>query len=410
MLTNKNFLFLWIGQLISNFGDRLNQMALVALVYQRNPGSEVALAKLISFTIIPVFIIGPIAGAWVDRLNRKNIMMISDMLRGALVLSIPLFIRFNQILPIYAVIFLTFSISRFFIPSKMAIIPEIVSREKLLVANTLQDTTHTIGNVVGLVVAGLIVNISYIGAVGGFYIDSATFFISACFIAMMARTYVSRDVGAELMDTAKALENSFRRSIFSEIKEGLKYLTVHSDMRFIVYVFFLLMAGIGAISCVIIVFVQDAFGTSTKHLGFLGMFLAGGLFLGTILYGKLGQTIPKRKVIYLSFISSGIFIIIFTLLVSRYPNIFLAGSLVGLLGMSVSPMMASMNTLTHETIPEEVRGRIFSSLEAVIHLGFIAFMFLAAYAARYVNRFWILIVVGMIFTISGSAGAARRRG
>lgn len=63
VLSNRNFLFLWLGQLVSNFGDRLNQMALVALVYQRDPGNEVALAKLISFTIIPVFIIGPIAGA-----------------------------------------------------------------------------------------------------------------------------------------------------------------------------------------------------------------------------------------------------------------------------------------------------------------------------------------------------------
>jgi hypothetical protein len=67
VLTNRDFLFLWLGQIVSNFGDRLNQMALVALVYQRNPGNEVALAKLISFTIIPVFIIGPIAGVWVSR-------------------------------------------------------------------------------------------------------------------------------------------------------------------------------------------------------------------------------------------------------------------------------------------------------------------------------------------------------
>ena len=117
VLTNKNFLFLWLGQVISNFGDRLNQMALVALVYQRNPGSEIALAKLISFTIIPVFLVGPIAGAWVDRLNRKKIMMISDILRGILVLSIPICIRANQILLVYLAIFITFSLSRFFIPS-----------------------------------------------------------------------------------------------------------------------------------------------------------------------------------------------------------------------------------------------------------------------------------------------------
>lgn len=409
VLKNRDFLFLWLGQVISNFGDRLNQMALVALVYLRNPGSEVALAKLISFTIIPVFIIGPIAGAWVDRLNRKNIMIISDIARGILVLSIPFFIKINQILLVYLMIFVTFSISRFFIPSKMAIIPEIVSKEKLLIANTLQDTTHMIGNVVGLVVAGVIVNIAYIGAIGGFYIDSATFFISAFFIVMMAQRASAKKVSEELRMTGEALGDSFRKSIFGEIKEGLKYLTAHSSMRFIVYIFFLLMAGLGAVSCVIIVFVQHTFGTSTRDLGFLGMFLAGGLFLGTLLYAKFGQRLAKKTAIHASFIAGGIFLMLFTAFVDRYPNIFLAGSLIGLLGMSISPIMSCTNTLAHETIPEEVRGRVFSSFESVIHLGFLVFMFIAAYSAKYVSRFWILIAVGMAFTLSGLWGVVRKK-
>jgi MFS family permease len=403
VLTNKNFFFLWLGQVISNFGDRLNQMALVALVYQRNPGSEIALAKLISFTIIPVFLIGPIAGAWVDRLNRRKIMVISDILRGALVLSIPVFIKANQILLVYLAIFLTFSISRFFIPSKMALIPELVPKDKLLVANALSDTTHMIGNVVGLVVAGVIVNIAFIGAIGGFYIDSATFFISAGLIAMIAKQRFAGHVKEDIVVTGKAIENSFRRTIFSEIKEGLRYLTKYSDMRFVVYVFFLLMAGIGTISCVIIVFIQRAFGTSTRDLGFLGMFLVGGLFSGAVLYGKFCQTFPKRKAIRLSFTASGIAIILFTVVVNRYPNLLLGGALVGLLGLTISPIMVTTNTLAHETMAEEIRGRIFSSLEAVIHLAFLVFMFVAAYAAKYIDRFWIIIAVGAVYFICGVA-------
>lgn len=407
VFSNKNFLFLWLGQLVSNFGDRLNQMALVALVYQNSPGSEIALAKLISFTIIPVFIIGPIAGAWVDRLNRRNIMVISDILRGLLVLSIPVFIVWRQILLVYLVIFLTFSISRFFIPSKMAIIPEIVTKDKLLVANTLQDTTHMIGNVVGLVGAGIIVNIAYIGAIGGFYIDSATFFISAVLIAMMAQRKFIREVREGLRDTPKALGESLRRSVVSEIKDGFNYLIKYSNMRFVIAVFFLLMAGTGAISCVIIVFIQKAFGTSTRDIGFLGMFLVAGLFTGTVLFGRLGQKADRKKAIYLSFIASGIFIILFAFFVRAYPNLFVAGILSGLLGMSVSPIMISTNTLTHETIPEEIRGRIFSSLEAVIHLAFLLFMFVAAYAAKFLGRSWILLAVGAIFSSCGIAGLLR---
>jgi len=404
VLKNRNFSLLWLGQLISNFGDRLTQMALVALVYQRNPGSEMALAKLISFTIIPVFLIGPIAGAWVDRLNRRSIMMISDILRGVLIFTIPLFIIANQILPIYLIIFLTFSISRFFIPSKMAIIPDMVSKDKLLVANTLQDTTHMIGNVVGLVAAGVIVNIRQIGAIGGFYIDAGSFFVSACLIAMIAEKQAARGLNEDIQITKEAIGHSLRKSIFAEIKEGIGYIVRYSNMRFVVSVFFLLMAGIGAISCVIIVFIQSAFGTATRDLGFLGMFLAAGLFLGTVFYGRFGQAIDKRRMILLSFLLSGVAIILFAVFVDRFPNILVAGILSALIGMCVSPIMVSTNTLTHETIPHEARGRIFSSLEAVIHLAFLIFMFLAAAAARYVERSWILVITGVIFAGAGLAG------
>ena len=83
--------------------------------------------------------------------------------------------------------------------------------------------------------------------------------------------------------------------------------------------------------------------------------------------------------------------------------------LAGLMGMAASPIMISVNTMTHETMPEEVRGRTFSSLEAVIHLAFLVFMFLAAYAAKYIERFWILIVVGIIFVLCGFIGIVLKR-
>lgn len=407
VLKNKNFLLLWLGQVISNFGDRLNQMALVALVYQRSPGSAIALAKLISFTIIPVFLIGPIAGAWVDRLNRRNVMIISDILRGILVLSIPLFIALNQPLLIYLVVFLTFSVSRFFIPSKMAIIPDLVSRDKLLVANTLSDTTQMIGSVIGLVVAGIIVNSRYIGAIGGFYIDAVTFFISAGLIAMIIQREFIKGVREDIKTTKMAFESSIRRTVLEEVKEGLKYLARFRDMHFIIKIYFLFMAAVGAASCVVIVFVQETFGTATRDLGLLAMFLAGGLFLGTVVYGRFGQRIEKRKMILLSFITSGMALILFTFFVRRYPSLFIAVVLSGAVGIGVSPIMVSTNTLTHETIPEEARGRIFSSLEAVIHLAFLVSMFLAAYLSKYMDRSWILIVTGGIIAICGLMGVVR---
>ena len=87
LFKNKNFTFLWFAQVIANFGDRVSQMALIALVWRRAPGSSLELAKVMSFTIIPVFVIGPVAGAWVDRWDKRDVMIISDILRGAIALG-----------------------------------------------------------------------------------------------------------------------------------------------------------------------------------------------------------------------------------------------------------------------------------------------------------------------------------
>ena len=86
VLFNKKFFPLWAGQIISEFGDRLNQMALLALVYSKSPGSVMAVANLLFFIIIPVFAIGPLAGVYIDRWDRKKIMVISDIVRGILIL------------------------------------------------------------------------------------------------------------------------------------------------------------------------------------------------------------------------------------------------------------------------------------------------------------------------------------
>ena len=159
VLKNKNFFLLWLGQIISQFGDKLTQMALIALVYQRAPGSALQLAKVISFTIIPVFIIGPLAGVYVDRWDRRKTMYICDVLRCLFVLLIPLSMFFYKdlILSIYIIVFLIFCIGRFFVPAKMSIIPDLVEEKDLLLANSLFTNTGMIAAVLGLGLSGILV-------------------------------------------------------------------------------------------------------------------------------------------------------------------------------------------------------------------------------------------------------------
>jgi MFS family permease len=404
LLKNKNFTLLWFAQVISHFGDRLSQMALIALVYRQVPGSSLALAKLTSFTIIPVFVIGPVAGAWVDRWDRRDVMVVSDVLRGLLALLLSLFIMLGQMPLVYLVIFLIFSITRFFISSRMAIIPELVAREQLLVANSLQDITRMIGNAIGLVVAGLIVNIKFIGAIGGFLIYSACFFTSAALMGMIVKKEFLTHIKDDLIVATHVLEESIRKSIFAEIMEGIRVMFKYSEMRFIVATFSLLMAGIGSVYCVLVTFIQEVFGNATKDLSFLMLYLLAGLFAGIVAYGRFGQRLSKRRMIFSSFTTTGIAAILFALLVRAYASHMVSAILAFVMGLAVSPIMVSANTLAHEVMPKEVRGKVFSALEAVMHLAFLLCMFLTGALEKYIDKVWILVGSGVIFSLFGIAG------
>jgi MFS family permease len=165
----------------------------------------------------------------------------------------------------------------------------------------------------------------------------------------------------------------------------------------------MLMAGTGSIFCVIIVFVQEAFGSVTEDLGLLGVFLGGGLFLGTVLYGKYGQKLPKIRTMFISFALCGVLIDIFAFYAGGSPVFLAGGLLIMLIGAAAAPVLTCANTLIHVLVPDEVRGRIFSSMEAVMHLAFLLFMFLTAWLSRFFSNLSILAACGTIFALLGIA-------
>ncbi|MBZ9577910.1 MFS transporter [Patescibacteria group bacterium] len=400
VLKNKNFLFLWLGQITSQFGDRLSQMALIALIYARAPGSTLQLAKILSFTIIPVFLVGPVAAAYVDRWDRRRTMIVCDLLRAALVASLALFfIGAENLWPVYIILFLMFSVGRFFIPAKMAIIPQLVSKEKLLLANSLSSTSGMIAAVAGFGLGGLIVE--RIGSQGGFFVDALTYLVSGLMVFMIAaraRVYFKKEGPVIVVKDAQRL---FKKTLFSDIKEGWYYLVKDSDVRFIAQTFFLLWSAVGAVYIVSIVFVQDSLGSVTQDLGFLAMFLGLGLFLGTLVYGQFGQKVSRMRIIFISLMLSGTALSAFAVLLKLRPSNLLAEGLSLILGLTISPIIISSHTLIHEVTKEEMRGRIFGALEVVAHLGFLSFMFLTSFLAERIGRFWILLFVGIMLTIAG---------
>ncbi len=409
VIKNRNFSLIWVGQVISQFGDRLNQMALIAFIFKRAPGSTFELAKLMALTIIPVFLIGPLAGVYVDRWDRRKTMYICDLIRAVLVFSIPFFLmNLESLIPLYIVVFLIFCLSRFFVPAKMSIIPDLVKKEDLLLANSLVNTTGMIAAAIGFGIGGIIVEI--LGAKGGFYLDATTFLISGVLIFFVSTRAGLRVRTREVLMMGKEMVEVIKKSVLEELRGVLGFLRKQNKIKSILNILFILWAALGSVYVIVIVFIQRVFTSVVKDLGLLAVFLGCGLFLGSLVYGRFGKKISYFKAIFLSLILVGLILIGFTITSYRFINFNLAAAFSFVLGVSISPIMIASNNLVHELTDTNMRGKVFTALEIVVHFAFLTFMFITAGLAEYVGQFFILIAVGIFVILVGILGVLSKSG
>jgi DHA3 family macrolide efflux protein-like MFS transporter len=154
---------------------------------------------------------------------------------------------------------------------------------------------------------------------------------------------------------------------------------------------------------VVIVFVQKTLHSATKDLGLLVMFLGIGLFLGSLIYGKFGQRVSHYKIIFVCLVASGIMLVVFALGIYYYPNFIIAAFLALCLGLIIAPIMIASNTIIHNVSDNEMLGKIFSSLEIIMHLGFLTFMFVSSMLAEKFSPLLILVSVGCLLSVLGLA-------
>ncbi len=376
-------------------------MALIALISTRAPGSSFQLAKILSCTVVPVFLIGPFACSFVDRWNLRRTMIVCDILRAALVIFIAVFfVHRESIWPIYIIIFLVFAISRFFVPAKMAFIPELVSAEKLLLANSLSSLTAMIAAVAGFGLGGFVVE--RIGSSGGFLIDGLTYIISALFILLITAKAISRLPDKFALTPRKTTP----QAMLAHIKEGWQYVVQNPDASFVARIFFLTGSAIGTISVVIIVFIQDALGSLTQDLGILACVLGLGFFLSTLVYGSFGQRAPKARIIYLCLGVTGLALAALVIFLKLTGSAWVAAGFTFILAAAFAPVIVSCYTLVHEVAKKNLRGRIFGSLDIVAYFAFFVFMLTGSFMADIVGRLAVLLFVATVLTVVGFGAIA----
>ena len=280
---NRNFSALWIGQLLSQIGD---SFVLVAILFVINTltDSPLALGVLAVVATLPQLLLGLVGGVFVDRLDRKRVMIVTDIIRGLAVLTLVLINRADQLYILYIVSFVMATAGVFFNPARNAIIPSIVSGEVLLTANALMQANQIIAVILGASIAGLVVG--WLGPASAFVFDSFTFTVSAVAIATMTIPSVNSDSGKT---------NS--RVIWNQLVEGLLFIRHSSPLLHAIITTAVATLGFGAIVVLGIVYLDEVLGMGAEGLGFLYAVQGLGVVIGGVMIGHFASRVRTNRIV-----------------------------------------------------------------------------------------------------------------
>jgi predicted MFS family arabinose efflux permease len=340
-----SFSALWSGQLISVFGDRVHLIAISALVYTLTGGSALATAFIFVATMIPNLFLSPIAGVYVDRWDPRQVMVISDLLRAATVLLIPI-VAVISVPLVYPLIMVFASISVFFRPARVIMLPRLVREDDILPANSALWVGETLADLIGYPIAAVFVIAIGAALPLAFWFDAATYIASAVLIATISVRSVPRAEPA-----------GERRRILDDLKAGWTFLrqdvallgnTIQSAFGQI---------GGGMFTAVTYVYAIALAGSDTAGKGvFAGIETAigAGNLIGGFLLGLVAARMARGRLIAAGFIVNGACIA----LMGIVGNVPLALGLAAGSGIANMVYIIPSQTLFQERTPPEMLGRV----------------------------------------------------
>lgn len=367
-LRQRNFAFLWVGQVISLIGDWVLFVALPFYVYSLT-GSALATGIMFIVQTIPRIFFGSVAGVFVDRWNRKRTMFIAE-LSQALAL-VPLFLVHSQqwIWIVYIFAFVESIISQFFIPAKSAIIPNLVDEEHLLAANSLNSMSQELTRLVGPFLGGLLLGLLGINSV--IIVDAASFLLSAAMIALIALPSSAIPV-KEQNEAPHPFANMTK--VWHEWAEGLQMVRKQQLITGIFVVFGVAMVGEGIIEVLIAPFVKQVMHGNALVLGWLMTAQAIGGIAGSLLIVQLSKVIHPTRLIPLSALIFGPLIIV----IVNIPDLAVVLPLITIIGVAAIGFFVSLITLLQSNVVDEYRGRVFGALNTVQAITMLFGMILAS--------------------------------
>ncbi len=397
-LKNRNFSIFVLSQTVSQFGDKLDYIALIGIIGLFPKKASFLLSQLIIAITLPVIIFGPITGVLIDRWHRKKVMVVCDSLRMLCAFLIPLvLILTNNIYPVFIVVFFMFLLTLFFNTARSSIIPNLVPKGHILKANSLVNFVGRAATFLGMLIGGLVVDwymwprlIGLAGWTVAFIIDGITFGISAFMLYIMKVELTEppeREKHLEARGFLILVRNGLLK-VWHELKHALQMIPKNKDLGFAMSSIVLMIIGTCVIYVLVIPTIQQDLGWGTSGVGILAAAGAIGLLVGALLIGIIGHHFDLKNLMLFCFILIGGGLILFPFLTHQL----LFAGVIFIAGLAISPIFIGQDTLIHQSADELVRGRMFSIRDWIYHCLIAIGSLFIGFLTTFVNKdaiFWV---------------------
>ena len=382
---NRNYRYTWAGQVVSEVGDHFNSIAVLSLALDVT-GSGLVVGGVMIARVLPAILAGPIAGVLLDRMDRKKIMILSDLIRAVIAAAFVLIVTHHQHWLLYSLSGLLTFASPFFTSGRSAILPKITSAEELHTANALTQTTAWLTLSIGTMLGGM--STMRFGYAAAFYLNAASFLFSAWAVWQV------RSGDGHFRPAGGHPHGGFT-AFFGEFAGGLRYMHNEPLMRAIGLAAVGWASGGGAAQALFTLFGKLVYKGGAAAVGLIWGSAGLGLVAGGVLGHRLGRRLSfdgYKIAVAICFFVHGAAYILFSLAPTIGGAIFFIA--LSRVAMGVNNVLNRTALLTH--VPDRFRGRVFTTIDTMTNVTMIMSLSAAGVASEHFSIRAVGVAAGVL--------------
>ena len=421
VLKNRNFLLLWLAQLATQIGGNMVVFGLTVMVFSAT-GSSSAVSLLLLTFLAPAVFFSAVAGVYVDRLDRRLILIVTNLLRAIFFGLV--YLAGGNVAAIFILNIAISTVTTFFAPAEAAMIPELVPRRQLLAANGLFTFTQNAAFALGFALLGPLVN-KLAGPEALILIVAVLYLVAMVFVITLPSVLPATaglSAGEAVHDTERAVA-----SVFGELREGLGYIRAHRSISWSLIYLGITASLIGVLGVLGPAFAADTLGLAPEDFVVVVLPLGMGIVTGILLLNSYGHLFPRRRLMEGGLVALGVLLTALSaagpitrflqragaatpLDVSGMVSLLAVVVAIGFLaGIAYALVAIPAQTGLQEELPEEVRGRVFGVLNMLVSVASFVPIIFFGFISDNVGTTVVMVVVGLGVTLVGVVSVVVRR-